>query len=101
MVFGSPCATETYCRDEMDPMALSGVSDFVAEYEIGEMATWRVAVLGKTLVFQHIYQEVPNRTPCVNNTLDCLWRPTFQSDVFLFVHIQGIMISITLGSPTA
>ena len=28
---------EAYCRDETDPIALSGVSDFVADYEIGEM----------------------------------------------------------------
>jgi hypothetical protein len=48
MVFGSLRATETYCRDETDPIVLSGVSDFVAEHEIGEMAKWRMAALGKT-----------------------------------------------------
>ena len=37
MVFRSPRATETYCRDETDPMALSGVSHFVADYKIGEV----------------------------------------------------------------
>jgi hypothetical protein len=36
-VFGRPRATETYCRDETHLIALSGVSDFVADYEIGEM----------------------------------------------------------------
>ena len=45
---GRPRATETYCRDETDPIALSGVSDFVADYEIDEMAKWRMAALGKT-----------------------------------------------------
>jgi hypothetical protein len=48
MVFGSPRATETYCRDETDPIAQSGVSDFVADYEIGEKAKWRMSALGKT-----------------------------------------------------
>ena len=48
MVFGSPRATETYCRDETDPIALSGVSDFVAAYEVGEIAKWRMGALGKT-----------------------------------------------------
>ena len=37
MVFRGPRATETYCPDETDPIALSGISDFVADYEIGEM----------------------------------------------------------------
>ena len=37
MIFGRPRATETYCRNKTDPMALSGVSDFVADYEIGEV----------------------------------------------------------------
>ena len=37
-----------YCRDETDPIAISGVSDSVADYEIGEMAKWRMAALGKT-----------------------------------------------------
>ena len=32
MVFGSPHPTETYCRYETVPLALSGVSDFVADY---------------------------------------------------------------------
>ena len=26
--------TETYCRDETDPIALSGISAFVADYEL-------------------------------------------------------------------
>jgi hypothetical protein len=37
-----------YCRDETDPVALSGVPDFVADDEIIEMATWGMAALGKT-----------------------------------------------------
>ena len=28
---------KTYCRDETDPLALSRVTEFVADYEIGEM----------------------------------------------------------------
>ena len=50
MVFRSPRAMETYCRDETHPIALSGVSDFVtiAASEIGEMAKWRITDLGKT-----------------------------------------------------
>ena len=41
-------AAETYSHNEMDPIALSGVSDFVAHCEIGEMAKRRVGALGKT-----------------------------------------------------
>ena len=37
MEFGRPHATETYCLGTTDPVALSGVSDFVAGHEIGEM----------------------------------------------------------------
>ena len=48
MMFSSPRATETYCRDETDPILLTGVSDSVADYEIGEMAKWRIAAPGKT-----------------------------------------------------
>ena len=47
-MFLSPRATETYCRDETDPILLTGVSDSVADYEIGEMAKWRMAAPGKT-----------------------------------------------------
>ena len=48
MVFGRPHVKETYCPDEMDPIALSRASDSVADYEIGEVAKWRMAALGKT-----------------------------------------------------
>ena len=48
MVFGAPPAMETYCRDETDPILLTGVSDSVADHEIGEMAKWRMAAPGKT-----------------------------------------------------
>jgi hypothetical protein len=48
---GSPLATKTYCHDETDPMALCGVSDFVADYEIGKFAKWRMGALGKTASF--------------------------------------------------
>ena len=37
IVCARPHATEIYRRDETDLFALSGVSDFVADYEIGEM----------------------------------------------------------------
>ena len=47
-IFRRPRGKETYCRDETDPIALSGVSGFVADSEIGEMAKWRMAILGKT-----------------------------------------------------
>ena len=47
-IFRRPRGKETYCRDETDPIALSGVSGFVADSEIGEMAKWRMAALGKT-----------------------------------------------------
>ena len=53
MVFGRPRAKETYCRDETDPIALSRVSDSVADYEIGEMAKWTMAALGKTACYAH------------------------------------------------
>ena len=49
MMFRSPRATQTYCRDETDPILLTGVSDSVADYEIGEMAKWRMAAPGKTV----------------------------------------------------
>ena len=32
VVFGSPHAIQTYCRDDTDPIALCGVYDFVADY---------------------------------------------------------------------
>ena len=38
---------ETYCPDETDPLDLSGVSAFVGDYAITEMAKWRMAALGK------------------------------------------------------
>ena len=38
MAFGRPRATETYCHDETDPIALSGVCDFV---QIMKLAKWR------------------------------------------------------------
>jgi hypothetical protein len=47
-MLGRPRVKVTYCRDETDPIALSGVSDLVADYEVGEMAKWRMAALGKT-----------------------------------------------------
>ena len=37
MVFGRLRATETYCREKIDPIALSGVFDLVADCEICEM----------------------------------------------------------------
>ena len=36
-VIRSLCAKETYCRDASDPSTLSGCSDFVKDYEAGEM----------------------------------------------------------------
>ena len=47
-IFRRPRGKETYCRDETDPILLTGVSDSVADYEIGEMAKWRMAAPGKT-----------------------------------------------------
>ena len=38
---------ETYCRDKTDPIALKGGSDFVAEYEIGEIAKMKNGSCGK------------------------------------------------------
>ena len=38
MVFERPHAMESHCRDEMDPVALYGVSDFIAGSELGEMS---------------------------------------------------------------
>ena len=37
MVFGSPCAVETCCRNKTDPIVLPGVPHLVADDEIGEM----------------------------------------------------------------
>ena len=42
-------ATEAYCCDETDPIALSGVSDFVADYEIEKLVTLRMAALVNTV----------------------------------------------------
>ena len=47
-IFRRPRGKETYCRDETDPILPTGVSDSVADYEIGEMAKWRMAAPGKT-----------------------------------------------------
>ena len=49
-----------YHRDEMDPIALSEVSDFVEGYDIVEMEQWRMAALFDGLVTPFIYiQENP------------------------------------------
>ena len=50
-IFRRPRGKETYCRDETDPILLTGVSDSVADYEIGEMAKWRMAAPGKTACY--------------------------------------------------
>ena len=53
MVFGRLRAMEACCPDETtDPIPLSVVSGFVADYEVSEMATWRIAALGKTASYE-------------------------------------------------
>jgi hypothetical protein len=62
VVFGSPRATQPYCRDETDPVALSGVSDFVADHEV---AKWSMAALGKTAIIDLLDYGIAYLKRCI------------------------------------
>jgi hypothetical protein len=69
MVFGRPRAMETYCRDEMDRIALCRVSDFVADYETGEVEN---GCSGPTNQFALAFQSVTSTLHVSNNSHMCI-----------------------------
>ena len=86
MVFGRPYAMETYCRHETDPIAVSRVTDFVAGYEMCQMAEWRMAAEGKTPAEIHAWERtlicksLASPTPSRLSDLNC-YLNTFELQV--------------------
>ena len=65
IVFGWTCGFWSYCRDETDPIELSGVADFVADYSNDRFSAGFRPASGERRGFSSIFVMCPSNGFCV------------------------------------